>query len=87
MSVLKKIFYLLSALTDSFQDNLSDIVHEFDAKKGSGYKPSIGIYGTIAPPAVLWEACPADYKGHQVPDILTSGNTPKVEQWCFWNCY
>ena len=24
---------------------------------------------------------PADYKGHQVPDILTSGNTPKVEQW------
>lgn len=24
---------------------------------------------------------PADYKGHQVPEILTSGNTPKVEQW------
>ena len=24
---------------------------------------------------------PADYKGHRVPDILTSGNTPKVEQW------
>ena len=24
---------------------------------------------------------PADYKGHKVPDILTSGNTPKVEQW------
>lgn len=24
---------------------------------------------------------PVDYKGHQVPDILTSGNTPKVEQW------
>ena len=24
---------------------------------------------------------PADYKGHEVPDILTSGNTPKVEQW------
>jgi len=24
---------------------------------------------------------PADYKGHKVPHILTSGNTPKVEQW------
>lgn len=24
---------------------------------------------------------PADYKGHLVPEILTSGNTPKVEQW------
>jgi len=24
---------------------------------------------------------PADYKGYQVPDILTSGNTLKVEQW------
>jgi len=24
---------------------------------------------------------PANYKGHQVPEILTSGNTPKVEQW------
>ena len=24
---------------------------------------------------------PADYKGHKVPDILISGNTPKVEQW------
>ena len=24
---------------------------------------------------------PADNKGHKVPDILTSGNTPKVEQW------
>ena len=24
---------------------------------------------------------PADYKGHKVPDILTSGNTPKVERW------
>ena len=24
---------------------------------------------------------PADYKGHKVPYILTSGNTPKVEQW------
>ncbi len=24
---------------------------------------------------------PADYKGHLVPDILTSGNTQKVEQW------
>ena len=24
---------------------------------------------------------PADYKGWKVPDILTSGNTPEVEQW------
>ena len=24
---------------------------------------------------------PADYKGQKVPDIRTSGNTPKVEQW------
>ncbi len=24
---------------------------------------------------------PADFKGHRVPEILTSGNTPKVEQW------
>jgi tRNA (guanine37-N1)-methyltransferase len=24
---------------------------------------------------------PASYKGWEVPDILTSGNTPKVEQW------
>jgi len=24
---------------------------------------------------------PADYNGHKVPDILTSGNTPKVEEW------
>ena len=24
---------------------------------------------------------PANYKGHKVPDILTSGNTPKIDQW------
>lgn len=24
---------------------------------------------------------PADYKGHKVPEILTSGNTPKIEAW------
>ncbi len=24
---------------------------------------------------------PTDYNGHKVPDILTSGNTPKVEEW------
>lgn len=24
---------------------------------------------------------PADYKGWKVPDILTSGNTPKIEEW------
>ena len=44
----------ISALTDSFQDNL------------------------LAPPIYTR---PADYNGHQVPEILTSGNTPKVEQW------
>jgi len=24
---------------------------------------------------------PADYKGHKVPDILLSGNTPAIDQW------
>ncbi|SHH71773.1 tRNA (Guanine37-N(1)-) methyltransferase [Wenyingzhuangia marina] len=24
---------------------------------------------------------PADYKGHQVPEVLTSGNFPKIEEW------
>ena len=24
---------------------------------------------------------PANYKGWEVPEILTSGNTPKIEQW------
>ena len=24
---------------------------------------------------------PADYKGHKVPEILTSGNFPKIENW------
>lgn len=24
---------------------------------------------------------PADYKGHKVPEILTSGNFPKIEEW------
>ena len=24
---------------------------------------------------------PADYKGHKVPDVLTSGNFPKIEEW------
>ncbi|MGB0260032.1 MAG: tRNA (guanosine(37)-N1)-methyltransferase TrmD [Flavobacteriaceae bacterium] len=24
---------------------------------------------------------PAEYKGHKVPEILTSGNTPKIEAW------
>ena len=26
---------------------------------------------------------PADWKGHKVPDILLSGNTPEVEKWRF----
>jgi tRNA (guanine37-N1)-methyltransferase len=26
---------------------------------------------------------PADYNGWKVPEILTSGNTPKVEEWRF----
>ena len=32
----------------------------------------------LAPPTYTR---PADYKGYLVPDILTSGNTQKVEQW------
>ena len=32
----------------------------------------------LAPPIYT---CPANYKGYKVPNILTSGNTPKVEQW------
>ena len=44
----------MSALTDSFQDNL------------------------LAPPIYTR---PADYKGWKVPEILTSGNTPKIEEW------
>lgn len=34
--------------------------------------------GLLAPPIYTR---PADYKGWKVPDILLSGNTPKVEQW------
>ena len=34
--------------------------------------------GLFAPPVYTR---PADYKGHQVPEILTSGNTPKVDAW------
>ena len=34
--------------------------------------------GLLAPPVYTR---PADYNGHQVPEILTSGNTPKVEAW------
>ena len=34
--------------------------------------------GLLAPPVYTR---PADYKGHQVPEILTSGNTPKVDVW------
>jgi len=26
---------------------------------------------------------PADWKGHKVPDILLSGNTPEIEKWRF----
>lgn len=44
----------ISALTDSFQDNL------------------------LAPPIYTR---PADYKGWEVPEILTSGHTAKIEQW------
>lgn len=32
----------------------------------------------LAPPVYTR---PADYKGHKVPDILTSGNTPKIDTW------
>lgn len=34
--------------------------------------------GLLAPPIYTR---PADYKGWKVPEILTSGNTPKVEEW------
>ena len=34
--------------------------------------------GLLAPPVYTR---PADYKGQKVPDILTSGNTPKVDAW------
>jgi tRNA (guanine37-N1)-methyltransferase len=34
--------------------------------------------GLLAPPVYTR---PADYKGHQVPEILTSGNAPKVDAW------
>ena len=34
--------------------------------------------GLLAPPVYTR---PSDYKGHQVPEILTSGNTPKVDAW------
>lgn len=34
--------------------------------------------GLLAPPIYTR---PADYKGHKVPEILTSGNTPKVDAW------
>jgi tRNA (guanine37-N1)-methyltransferase len=34
--------------------------------------------GILAPPIYTR---PADYKGLKVPEILTSGNTPKIEEW------
>jgi tRNA (guanine37-N1)-methyltransferase len=34
--------------------------------------------GLLAPPIYTR---PANYKGWEVPEILTSGNTPKVEAW------
>ncbi|MDX5418458.1 MAG: tRNA (guanosine(37)-N1)-methyltransferase TrmD [Hymenobacteraceae bacterium] len=36
--------------------------------------------GLLAPPVYTR---PADYKGMQVPDILLSGDNPKIEQWRF----
>jgi tRNA (guanine37-N1)-methyltransferase len=36
--------------------------------------------GLLAPPVYTR---PADYKGMTVPDILLSGDTPKIEQWRF----
>jgi tRNA (guanine37-N1)-methyltransferase len=32
----------------------------------------------LAPPVYTR---PANYKGHKVPEILLSGNTPKIEEW------
>ena len=34
--------------------------------------------GLLAPPVYTR---PADYKGHKVPEILLSGNFPKIEEW------
>jgi len=34
--------------------------------------------GLLAPPIYTR---PADYKGWKVPELLTSGNTPKIEEW------
>ena len=34
--------------------------------------------GLLAPPVYTR---PADYEGHKVPDILLSGNFPKIEEW------
>ena len=34
--------------------------------------------GLLAPPIYTR---PADYNGWKVPEILTSGNTPKIEEW------
>lgn len=34
--------------------------------------------GLLAPPVYTR---PADYNGHKVPEILISGNTPKIDQW------
>jgi len=34
--------------------------------------------GLLAPPVYTR---PADWRGHQVPEILLSGNTPKIEKW------
>ena len=34
--------------------------------------------GLLAPPVYTR---PADYQGWQVPDILLSGNTAKIEEW------
>jgi tRNA (guanine37-N1)-methyltransferase len=36
--------------------------------------------GLLAPPVFTR---PADYAGLKVPDILLSGDTPKIEQWRF----
>ncbi|MCJ8165165.1 tRNA (guanosine(37)-N1)-methyltransferase TrmD [Pontibacter sp. E15-1] len=36
--------------------------------------------GLLAPPVYTR---PADYKGMQVPDILLSGNNPKIDEWRF----
>ena len=64
-----QLLYFVMPSSDSFQAYLGN---ETSALTDS-FQDNL-----LAPPIYTR---PADYNGHKVPDILTSGNTPKVEQW------